>query len=165
MSPPTLPLYDATIGLSTQSLQALQGLLKKAQAHPEADSIAATRLAPDMLPFAFQVLTVSSFAKKTVERLAPAKAAGLGAWEDNHNSSLAELAARVDKTLALLATVNFGPDHVGVAAPGDRYVLGYAIPNMFFHLSMAYAILRTKGVELGKADYIGPFVKDFFPGF
>ena len=175
MATNSIPVYDATVGVATHALQTLQALLKKAQAHPDAASFSSTRIAPDMLPFAFQVLTVSNNAKKIVERLAPTKA-DLSVWEDNHESTLDELVARVEKTLALLATVEvkdvelkdqgikFGPAYPNVPATGGQYVLGYVLPNLFFHLSMAYAILRMKGVELGKADYLGPFVKDFFPG-
>lgn len=168
----TLPLYDSTIGVSTHAAEALRGILKKAQAHADAASFPQARLYEDMRPLTFQVQMVSNVAKKMVERLAGRQ---LDAWEDNEQQTMDELVARVDKTLALLATVK--PDDVDGAtaksydlqlsglhatATAEQYVLGYALPNLFFHLSVAYAILRMKGVELGKRDYLAPFVQDVF---
>ncbi|KAG7294038.1 hypothetical protein NEMBOFW57_004100 [Staphylotrichum longicolle] len=169
----TIPLYDATIGVSTNSLKTLLDLLKKAQAHPEADTLAATRLYPDMLPFSVQIIIVSNFAKKNVERLAGRQ---LDVWADDE-TTLEQLVARVEKTLDLLKTVkpedldgwsgdrtteikigSFDP----VKATASQYVLGYSLPNMFFHLSIAYGLLRMKGLELGKADLLKNFVSDFF---
>jgi len=170
----TIPLYDATIGVSTHSLETLLDLLKKAQAHPEADTLAATRLYPDMLPFSSQVLIVSNFAKKNVERLT---ARTLDVWADDE-TTLEQLVARVEKTLDLLKTVKpedldgwSGSDRtteikIGpfdpVQATASQYVLGYSLPNLLFHLSIAYGLLRMKGLELGKADYLKHFVSDFF---
>jgi hypothetical protein len=169
----TISLYDATIGVSTNSLQTLADLLKKAQAHPEAESLAATRLYPDMLPFSYQIIIVSNFAKKYVERLTGRE---LDVWADDE-TTLEQLVARVQKTLDLLKTVSredvegkavekvalkmgpYGP----FDATTQQYVLGYAMPNIMFHLSIAYGILRMKGIELGKADLVKHFVADFFP--
>ena len=168
----TLSLYDATIGVSTHSLQTLADLLKKAQAHPEAESLAAARLYPDMLPFSYQIIIVSNFAKKYVERLTGRE---LDVWADDE-TTLDQLVARVQKTLDLLKTVSradvegdavtkvtlkMGP-YPPFDATTQQYVLGYATPNIMFHLSIAYAILRMKGIELGKADLIKHFVADFF---
>ncbi|KAK4040118.1 hypothetical protein C8A01DRAFT_35898 [Parachaetomium inaequale] len=169
----TISLYDATIGVSTRSLQTLADLIKKAQAHPEAESLAATRLYPDMLPFSYQVLIVSNFAKKYVERLT---GRALDVWADDEKT-LDELVARVEKTLDLLKTVSREDIEgdavtkvslkIGPYGPFDattqQYVLGYAMPNIMFHLSIAYAILRMKGIELGKADLIKHFAADFMP--
>ncbi|KAL1843963.1 hypothetical protein VTJ49DRAFT_6367 [Mycothermus thermophilus] len=169
-----IPLYDATIGLAKQSLETLRDLLVKAQAHPEAASLAQARLIDDMLPFSFQVQTVSNFAKKTVERLT---GRDLGVWEDNE-TTLEQLAARVQKTLDLLDTVKpedlvkggadtmhelkFGPNFT-LPATTHQYVLGYYLPNLLFHLSTAYALLRSKGLDIGKRDYLKNFVSPFFP--
>lgn len=169
----TLSLYDASIGVCTHSLETLLDLLKKAQAHPEAATLAETRLYPDMLPFSRQVLIVCNYAKKNVERLA---ARALDVWEDNEKT-LDELTARVQRTLDLVRTVK--PEELAgwtaerttelkigpfdpIAATATQYVLGYSLPNMMFHLSIAYGLLRMKGVELGKADLLRHFVADFF---
>jgi hypothetical protein len=164
----SLSLYDTTIGSSTKALTALLSLLKKAQEHPEAATIPETRIHEDMLPFKFQVLTVSNFAKKAVERLASRE---LEAWADEE-STLEELIARVEKTLALLATVkpedlqekeqaiHWGKQLLGTCST-SQYALDYMLPNMYFHLTTAYDILRMKGLTIGKKDYIKPFVGGF----
>ncbi|KAK4148819.1 hypothetical protein C8A00DRAFT_38594 [Chaetomidium leptoderma] len=169
----TIPLYDATIGLSNHSLLTLLDLLKKVQDHPDSESLLTGRLAPDMLPFPTQIIIVSNFAKKIVERLAGRT---LDVWEDNE-TTLEQLVARVQKTLDLLKTVKredldgaadktislkIGPFDP-VSTTTTQYVLGYMVPNMMFHLSVAYGILRMKGVELGKADLLKHFAGDFFP--
>ncbi len=168
----TISLYDASIGVSTHALETLLDLLKKAQAHPEAATLAETRLYPDMLPFKTQVLIVSNFGKKMVERLA---ARTLDVWADDE-ATLEELTARVHKTLDLLKTVK--PEDLNgwpadrttelkvgpfdpVQATATQYVLGYAVPNTMFHLSIAYGLLRMKGIEIGKADLLRHFVSDF----
>ncbi len=170
----TIPLYDATIGISIHALLTLQDLLKKAAAHPEAATLAETRLYPDMLPFSFQVLIVCNFAKKNVERLT---ARTLDVWEDNEKT-LDELAARVQRTLDLVQSVKreeldgwtepgqttmvkIGPFDP-VPATVSQYVLTYSVPNMMFHLSTAYGLLRMKGLELGKADLLRNFVTEWF---
>ncbi|KAL2268785.1 hypothetical protein VTJ83DRAFT_3631 [Remersonia thermophila] len=169
-----VPLYDATIVVAKQALETLRDLLVKAQAHPEAATLPQARLIDDMLPFTFQVQTVSNFAKKTVERLT---GRDLDVWEDNE-TTLEQLAARVQKTLDLLDTVKpedlvkggaeethelkFGPNLTSPATT-HQYVLGYYIPNLFFHLSTAYGLLRSKGLDIGKKDYIKHFVSPFFP--
>lgn len=167
----TVPLYDATIGMATHSLLTLLDLLHKAQAHPDAATLPQARLAPDMLPFTTQIQIVSDFSKKFVERLAGRK---LEVWENNEET-LEQLVARVEKTIALLKTVKredvdnaaktqtvkMGPLDP-VQATLEQYVFGYAQPNLLFHLSTAYLILRNKGFELGKADLLKHFVGDFF---
>ncbi|KAK4102409.1 hypothetical protein N658DRAFT_515118 [Parathielavia hyrcaniae] len=173
----TISLYETTIGVSSRALLTMLDMLEKAKAHDKAHdkaaSLAEARLYEDMLPFRAQVLIASNFGKKMVERLTKRE---LGVWEDDEKT-LDELVARVQKTLDLLKTVKpedldaaaaqtqtikFGPADP-VEATTSQYVLGYALPNLFFHLSTAYGILRMKGLALGKADYITHFVADFFP--
>lgn len=174
----SVPIYDLTIGVATKALSTLLAILKKAQEHPDAATFPSSRLHETMLPFTFQVQTVSNFSKKLVERLAarPADLPPIAAWADDE-TTMEQLVARVEKTLELLATVK--PEHlegacdkateyrvspaVTLHTPGRQYVMDFMIPNLFFHLSMAYAILRMKGVDLGKKDYLGPFVKEYFP--
>jgi hypothetical protein len=170
----SISLYDTTIGVANHSLLTLLDLLDKVKAHPEADSLVSARLYPDMLPFSTQILIVCSFAKKMVERLA---ARELEAWSDDDITKLDQLVERVHKTLDLLKTVKkedvdgreqkeqtikMGPLDP-VQATTAQYVLGYALPNLFFHLTTAYDILRMKGVQLGKADYLKHFVSPFMP--
>ncbi|KAL2128149.1 hypothetical protein VTI74DRAFT_9609 [Chaetomium olivicolor] len=175
----TLPLYDVSIGMALNSMRSLRGILTKAQSHPDAASFATARLHPDMFDLGFQVQTASNFCKKVVERLTGRDDLGVWADKDPRTPESAhtfdELLARVDKTIALLETVQrdavdaaggkthtvtFGP--VKADCNTAQYVLGYYLPNLMFHLTTAYDILRMKGVELGKADFVKPFVADFF---
>ena len=170
----TVSLYDASIGVATHSLLTLLDLVKAAQAHEDASSIAALRLAPDMLPFSFQIQTASNMSKKMVERLTGRE---LDVWPDNE-TTLDQLVARIEKTLDLLKTVakadldaqwdtvktvslKIGPFDP-VPATASQYVLGFAVPNILFHVSTAYAILRVKGLPLGKSVFLKNFVGDFF---
>ncbi len=170
----TVSLYDASIGVATHALLTLLDLVKTAQAHEDASSIAALRLAPDMLPFSFQIQTVSNTSKKVVERLTGRE---LDVWADDE-TTLDQLVARIEKTLDLLKSVTkeevdgqwdavktfglkIGPFEP-VPATASQYVLGFAVPNILFHVSTAYAILRVKGLPLGKSVYLKNFVGDFF---
>ena len=168
----TLSLYDASIGVCNNALQTLLDLLEKAKKHPEAETLAATRLIDDMLPFSFQIIVVTNFSKKYVERLTGRE---LEVWEDNE-TTLDQLAARVQKTIDLLKTVSreevdgfdkktvslkVGP-YDPVDASVQHYVLNYSMPNIMFHLSIAYGLLRMKGIELGKKDLLNHFMADWF---
>ncbi|EAQ83465.1 hypothetical protein CHGG_09869 [Chaetomium globosum CBS 148.51] len=168
----SVSLYDVSIGMTIQTLDTLVDLLKKAQEHPEAATLADTRLIDDMKPFSFQIIAVTNFAKKYVERLTGRK---VEVWEDNE-TTLEQLLARVNKTLDLLKAVSReevdGSDRetvslqVGPYNPVDatpsQYVLGFAIPNIMFHLTMAYGLLRMKGIELGKRDFMNHYMADWF---
>ncbi len=162
MSSASLPIY-------TSMLSNLSHLLDKAQAHADAkklDPAALTqfRLAPDMLPFTRQVLIACDAAKNGVARMSGVEAPK---FEDNE-STLAELKARIDKTLAWLATVPadkldgcedkditfpVGPDATRTMK-GEAFLKHWSLPNFFFHTTMAYAMLRHNGVEIGKRDYL-----------
>ena len=168
-----LNIYDASIGLFISGQNTLLDLLKKAAATAEADSIPAARLCEDMLPLTFQVQATSNTSKKAIGHLTGNV---VEAWEDNEKT-FPELIARVEKTLALLKSIDpksvIGVDEKIIDMPlGKRgtfkvpvstYVLGFAIPNYFFHLNTAYSILRHKGVEIGKFDYLGPFIGPLLP--
>lgn len=169
----TISVYDATIGVANHSLHTLRDLLQKAQDHPDAASMPSLRLVPDMNPLSAQVQYVSNFSKKMVERMAGRT---LDVWEDNEET-MEQLFARIDKTIDLLKTVkreDVDPIHgktvsVSLGRFGEidttvsQYVLGFALPNMMFHLSIAYALLRMKGLDIGKADLLKHFMADFFP--
>ena len=162
MSSASLPIY-------TSMLSNLSHLLDKAQTHSEVkklDPVALTqfRLAPDMLPFTRQVLIACDAAKNGVARMSGLEAPK---FEDNE-STLAELKARVGKTLAWLATVPaaaldgtedkeitfpVGPDATRTMK-GEAFLKHWSLPNFFFHVTMAYAMLRHNGVELDKRDYL-----------
>ncbi len=162
MSSASLPIY-------TSMLSNLSHLLDKAQAHADAkklDPAALTqfRLAPDMLPFTRQVLIACDAAKNGVARMSGVEAPK---FEDNE-TTLPELKARIAKTLAWLATVPadkldgcedkditfpVGPDATRTMK-GEAFLKHWSLPNFFFHTTMAYAMLRHNGVEIGKRDYL-----------
>jgi len=165
--------YDATVPLLQASLTALTGILKKIEAHATAQSIPLTdvanwRLAEDMLPLTFQVHIVTDTTMKLVARVQGEEPVqwskdDLATLEACH-ARIAEAQKWVDK--ADKATFEKNPDtevtmalpQKSVTLPAKGYAEGYSLPNIFFHLNMAYAIGRNKGVQLGKMDYLVPFI-------
>jgi hypothetical protein len=164
----SLSMYEATIPVLIRFLRNTSMWLDKAQAMADAkkfDSavLVSARLAPDMLSLARQVQIATDNAKGCAARLTgnePPK------YEDNE-ASMADLKARIAKTIAYLET------HKPAAFDGSEtrdivlkfpsatfefkgkdYVTTFLLPNFFFHVSMAYAILRHNGVEIGKYDYL-----------
>jgi hypothetical protein len=122
------------------------------------------RLFPDMLNLTRQIQIASDTAKGVVARLA---GVDIPAYEDKE-TSVAELQARIAKTIAFIegftpAQLDGTEDKAIVTKRGDKethytgmqFLLGHAIPNVYFHVSIAFAILRHNGVEIGKRDYLG----------
>ena len=149
-------------------LQNLSTWLDKAEAHAkakkfEADLLAGARLAPDAYCLAQQVQSACDTAKFAAAYLSTRKAPA----HPDTEKTLAELRQRVQSCNGFLASVEAkdfaGSDERKVAPPwmggkwfrGDDYLAVVAIPNFYFHVTMAYAILRHNGVELGKMDFIG----------
>jgi hypothetical protein len=165
----TISMYQASVPRFVSILGNLSNILDKAQAHVDAkkiDEAALTnyRLFPDMLSFTKQVQIASDTAKGVVARLAGVE---IPVFEDNEKT-LAELKARIAKTQAFLQSVTATQvdgteDKDIVIKRGDKethykgmqFLLGHALPNVYFHVTTAYAILRHNGVELGKRDYLG----------
>jgi len=164
-----ISMYQASAPRFANMLRNLSGLLDKAQAHCEArkiDPLALTqfRLYPDMFTLARQVQVACDTAKGAVARLAGAE---IPKHEDTEQT-FAELKARIAKTLEFVESVPAakidGSEEREVALKlrgqdvkftGLQYLLGFAYPNFYFHVTTAYAILRHNGVELGKRDFIG----------
>jgi hypothetical protein len=165
----TISMYSASVPVFKNMLGNLSHCLDKAQAHAEARKfdpkvLVEDRLAPDMLPFKRQVQIACDACKNGLARLAGVEAPK---FEDNE-STLAELKERIRKTLDFLDSVPRasvdGTDDKDITFPagrdvtrtlkGEAYLLGVALPNLFFHVTTAYAILRHNGVELGKGDYL-----------
>lgn len=150
----------------------IKGWLDKAAAQmPEADLIEA-RLAPDMFALARQVQIVSDISKNGAARLAGIEAPKMPDTE----ASFAELKARCDATIAFLqsvdpaavdqgigndVTITF-PNGGGLKFDGLTYLNGFILPNLYFHASMVYAILRAQGVEIGKLDYLAHLGPNMF---
>ncbi|MHB1333673.1 MAG: DUF1993 domain-containing protein [Sulfuriferula sp.] len=165
----SISMYLVSVPPISRALTNLRAVLQKAAAHAEVRKIDPAvlinaRLYPDMLPLVRQVLIATDNAKGAASRLAgmePPK------YEDNE-TTFAELVARIDKTIALLQT--FKPEQIDgsedktISLPmhdktltfkGMPYLLEYVLPNIYFHVTTAYAILRHNGVEIGKQDFLG----------
>ncbi|HEV8097150.1 MAG TPA: DUF1993 family protein [Burkholderiales bacterium] len=165
----TLSMYQASAPRFANSLQNLSAILDKTQAHVEAKKIdpavlLASRLYPDMFPLVRQIQIASDNAKGPVARLAGVE---VPKYEDTEET-IADLKARLAKTIDFVSSfkpaqidgsedkdihLKLGPREVDWK--GMQYLLGFALPNFYFHVVTAYDILRHNGVEIGKRDYIG----------
>jgi len=161
-------MFDASVPVFQKHLEALDGILDKAAAHAEAKKIdpaalLGARLFPDMWALTRQVQGAGDFAKNVSARLADLP---VPAYEDTE-TTFPELKARIAKTLAFLATIKpeqmVGSETKGFtikAGPnemtfnGQDYLLGFAMPNFFFHCTTAYNILRHNGLDLSKREYM-----------
>jgi uncharacterized protein len=165
----TISMHSASAPRFANTLRNLAGVLAKAEAHAQARKIdpsvlLGARLYPDMFALTRQVQIASDNAKGAVARLAGME---VPRYEDNE-ASFAELQARISRTVAFVesvpaSAVNGSEDRDIVLKLGPRevqykglqYLCGFALPNFYFHVVAAYAILRHSGVEIGKGDYIG----------
>jgi hypothetical protein len=162
-------MYQASAPRLINSMRNLSAILDKTQAYIDAKKIEPAallqfRLFPDMLNLTRQIQIATDTAKGVVARLA---GVDIPAYEDNE-TSVAELQARIAKTIAFIegftpAQIDGTEDKAIVTKRGDKethytgmqFLLGHAIPNVYFHVSIAFAILRHNGVEIGKRDYLG----------
>jgi hypothetical protein len=165
-----ISMYDFSIPVLIRGLTNLSAILDKGAAHAAAkkfDSIvlAQSRLFPDMHPLVRQVQFVCDTAKGAAGRLAGIE---VPKHEDNE-VTFADLKARIAKTLDFLKTVaapqfkDAESRSIEIKFPngswkftGIDYLTGFVLPNFYFHSSIAYALLRKAGVEVGKADFLGP---------
>jgi uncharacterized protein len=161
-------MYDASVPTITRALNNFIHVLEKGAAHAQARKIEpsvliGSRLYPDMLPLSKQVQIASDVAKGGCARLAgvePPK------YEDDE-ATFPELVERLRKTIQFLETlkaaqfddgsrnVTFPTQGESKTWPGSRYLYQRVLPNVFFHCTTGYNILRHNGVEVGKADFIG----------
>jgi hypothetical protein len=165
-----ISMHSASAPIFVKLLGNLLGVLDKAEAHAAARKFdpanyLALRLAPDMLPFTRQVQIASDAAKGAMARLA---GVDVPKWEDNE-ASFADLRARIQKTIDYVK--GFAPAQIDgseqreITIPmrqgdplkfdGETFLKHFALPNFFFHVTTAYALLRHAGVELGKRDFLG----------
>lgn len=165
-----LSMYEAAIPTLTCTLSNLAAILKKGEQHADAKKIEHNvllnaRLFPDMYPLTRQVQNATDMSKGAAARLAGIE---IPKYEDNE-TTFAELHARIAKTIAFIDTVKpaqfAGSESreviitvrkVDLKFTGQDYLLRWVIPNVYFHVTTAYNILRHNGVELGKADFLGP---------
>jgi uncharacterized protein len=165
----TISMYEASVPQLMRSLNNLSAILAKGAAHADAKKIDPavllnSRLYPDMLPLAKQVQIASDIARRGVARLAGLDAPKI---EDNE-TTFAELIARLQQVNAYLREFTAdqidGSEARSITLPvgketinfeGLPYLLYFILPNVYFHVTTAYAILRHSGVEIGKKDYLG----------
>ena len=164
-----ISMYRASIPVFVRYLNALSAILTKAGDYcatkkVEPAVLAATRLTPDMFALARQVQIATDHAKGATARLSGTEVPSFADTE----TTLEALQARIAKTLDFIQSVKpeafEGSDDKDIelkAGPqvlhfkGEAYLTSFALPNFFFHLTTAYAILRQAGVEVGKKDFLG----------
>ena len=162
-------MSQASAPLFRQGLTALAAIVDKAVAQCAERKIdpavlLADRLAPDMFPFSRQVQLSCDFAKNTMSRLAGREPPRF----EDAETTVPELQERIARTLALVdgipaaeidgserRTVTLTIGGQSMSFEGQPYLLQFALPNFYFHLTTAYAILRHNGIQIGKRDFIG----------
>jgi hypothetical protein len=160
----SISLYDASVPVFARGFRVLSELLTKAEAEADASTLIDARLAPDMLNLAGQVQRASDTAKFAIARVAEVQPPSF----DDNEASFADLRKRIDATVAWIQSVDRATVEAGESRPITRkfkeaehtftaqeYLLTFAIPNFFFHVTTAYDILRHNGVGIGKLDYLG----------
>ena len=165
----TIAIYDLTVPVYTRMLNNLLTIMDKAEANAaerkfDSAILAEARLSPDMLPFRAQIMIATDHVKGSLSRLAGRE---VPSWPDTEQT-FDELRARIRKALDLVATIQ-PADLEGseardvtlklggkeVTENGLVYLTQRALPNVYFHITTAYAILRANGAPIGKRDYIG----------
>jgi hypothetical protein len=165
----SLTIYTATVPTCTRALNSLAAILEKAGAHAETckidpKALLNTRLFPDMFPLATQIHIANDIAQGGAARLAGAEVPAFEAKE----RSLAEWIAATRGTIAYLdslkpaqfdgaedRTITWQTRTSTKNMQGTPYLFHHVLPNVFFHLTTAYDILRQAGLEIGKLDYLG----------
>ena len=166
----SLTMYTATVPTCTRALNSLAAILEKAVAHAETRKIhpatlLGTRLFPDMLPLATQIQIANDIAQGGAARLAGAEVPVFEAKE----RTLAEWIATTRGTVAYLESLKpaqfEGSEERSITwqtrtaitrnMQGTPYLFHHVLPNVFFHVTTAYDILRQAGLEIGKLDYLG----------
>ena len=165
-------MYTNCVPVLTQMLTALQAILAKAEAHVaekkiEPSAFLQARLFPDMFPLLKQVQIAADFAKGVSARLAGVEVPVY----DDKEQTFAELQALIAKTLAFIGSLTpaqfEGSDAREIVLRpgtpkekklvGQTYLSNYGLPQFFFHVTTAYAILRNNGLEVGKRDFMGAY--------
>jgi uncharacterized protein len=165
----SLSMYQSSVPVFIRMLNNLAEFLKKGEVYAkdrkfEPEVLINSRLAPDMFPLSRQVQIASDVSRRCVARLAGVEPPG---YEDNE-MTFAELYARINNTIDYLKT--FKPEQVdgtenkpltvevrgkSMDFTGMTLLLFFSLPNMYFHVTTAYNILRHNGVEIGKQDFLG----------
>ncbi|PIR23283.1 MAG: hypothetical protein COV44_03640 [Deltaproteobacteria bacterium CG11_big_fil_rev_8_21_14_0_20_45_16] len=162
-------LYQITIPQFTKMLNNLSLILDRAAQYASSkkidfETLLHSRLAPDQFPLSRQLQITCDTAKFCASRLCAKE----GPVHDDKERSLQEFKTRIEQTISYLGMFTESdfkgaedrkisqPRWEGKNLTGTEYTLQHAIPNFYFHLTTAYAILRHNGVDIGKKDYLGP---------
>lgn len=165
----TISLYKIAVPFLSHQLNVLNDLLGKTEAHASSKKIdpavfLQARLFPDMFPLIKQVQIATDMAKGAAARLANVE---IPRFEDNE-VTFSDLHARINKCVDFISSlteiqfagaecrsIQFKVGSYDLSFNGDTYVTQWVLPNVFFHVTTAYNILRHNGVELGKKDFLG----------
>ena len=164
-------MHALTVPALVRALTQLKHLLAKGEAHARAQGwdpavLLGMRLAPDMFPLTRQVQIATDIAKNSVGRMTGGEAPK---FEDSE-TTFEQLGERIDRSIAYIESVPAsafdGAESRDITVPtrargdlhfqGHEYLFGFILPNVHFHSTTAYALMRHAGVPLGKADYLGP---------
>ncbi|RVU46467.1 DUF1993 domain-containing protein [Rubrivivax rivuli] len=166
----SITMHSASAPIFLRTFSAMLVWLDKAQAHAEArkfdpNNYLTLRLAPDMLPFTRQIQIATDGVKGCMARLAGQE---VPKWDDTE-ATLDDLRARIRKAIAYVESFNAaqidGTEDKEIVLPmrsgdplrftGEGYLKHFVLPNLYFHASMTYALLRQAGVDIGKRDFLG----------
>lgn len=164
----SISMYRLTVPMFQRGLASLKTYLDKAEAYAKEKNIdpailIAARLAPDMLPLSGQYQRASDTAKFALARLTATDAPKF----DDNETTFDDLRERLAKTEAYLGAFSAQalegtqtrqitlPGKSGIIMPGGEYIATFALPNFYFHVTTAHAILRNQGAPIGKRDYLG----------
>ncbi len=166
----SITMHSASAPIFLRTFSAMLVWLDKAQAHAEArkfdpNNYLTLRLAPDMLPFTRQIQIATDGVKGCMARLAGQE---VPKWDDTE-ATLDDLRARIRKAMAYVESFNAtqidGTEDKEIVLPmrsgdplrftGEGYLKHFVLPNLYFHASMTYALLRQAGVDIGKRDFLG----------
>ncbi len=165
----SISVYDQSIARMSHMLQNLDNIVSKAEAYAEAidiepSALLQARLFPTMRNFIFQVQVTNDMAKGCAARLAGTE---MPKWSDDEET-FADVHARIKQSMDFLATIKpkqfdgcetreleimLGSHTVNFT--GQSYLLGFVLPNFYFHITTAYNLLRHNGLDLGKRDFLG----------
>ncbi|HEY8587647.1 MAG TPA: DUF1993 domain-containing protein [Rhodanobacter sp.] len=165
----SISMYQVTVPVCVRALTSLSHVLKKGQAHAAAKNVSdevllQTRMIPDMLPLIKQIQIACDTAVRGTARLAGVEPQS---FEDNE-TTLAQAFDRIERSIAYIKTfksaqidgsetraINLKMRNGELNFEGQAYLLHFVLPNLFFHCTTAYDILRQAGTEIGKADFLG----------
>lgn len=165
-----ITFYDASVATYLQTLNATAGVLAKGAAHCQEkgidpQSVVETRLAPDMLPFAFQVHSVVHHSKNALEAMktglftppSPTPSHSYAQWQGEVAGAIDALKALTPDAVNALEKndVTFEMRSFKMPFTASGFLFSFSLPNFFFHAATTYDILRSKGVPLGKRDFMG----------